>query len=157
MLSIEFCEVNKFVEIINLNIEAQLLVIEYCPSFNEAYNLVISEKFKESFSLNSKIIGILINFNEEFKLLTQNQLDEMEAKYFDVNRSILISFHSNVDQKFFIRWKFENKMVILEVINDHDEDLRVVGDFTRNFLLKSLKNGDSGEFKKLKFLFKIIF
>jgi hypothetical protein len=124
-----------------------LLQIHDCPTHQDAFSLIINEKFREIFYGCPDAIGISIQYNEEFKLLSDSQLGDMEDKYLK-ERPILISFQSNVDLKFFIRWRMgkKQKMLILEVEESHEEDLNTIREFTMDFLLTSIKNGLSGGF-----------
>jgi hypothetical protein len=124
-----------------------LLQIYDCSSYQDAINLISNKKFRETFYACPNAIGIFIQYNEHFALLSNFHLNEMEAKYFN-EKPILISFQSKIDQKFFIRWRMrgKQKMLILEVEESHETNLDVVKDFTMDFLLTSIKNGQSGMF-----------
>lgn len=107
-----------------------------------------SEEFRKVFYDSPSAIGISLKFNEEFKILSDLQLDDIEKKFCENKKSILISIQSNVDQKFTILWRLEGKkkLLILEVVESYDEDLSAGHEFTINFLIKSLMQGDAGEF-----------
>lgn len=107
----------------------------------------MDENFRVAFYSRSTAIGISIYFNEEFKFLDDTQLDEIEKKYSNDQRQIFILLKSNIDQKFSIQWhmKEKKKMLILEVTEDHGENLNEIMEFTSRFLMKSLQLGESGE------------
>jgi EAL domain-containing protein (putative c-di-GMP-specific phosphodiesterase class I) len=112
----------------------------------------MNKEFQESFTKCPSAIAISIDTNEEFKVLTDSELDDIEGIFLD--RSISISFQSNVDGNFCIQWRLEGKqkMLTLEVTESHDEDLKEVKKFIQTFLIKSLKHRESGESRIEKFL-----
>lgn len=80
----------------------------------------------------------------------------MQEKFSE--RTILISFRSKVDNKFFIRWQLQNKikMIMLEVTEDYLEDLREICEFLRNFVMKCLRNGETGMINCQKIILKFL-
>lgn len=146
-LTTVYSTVESVVEQIKSENDFHLLQINDCPSMQEGIDLILNDAFKEEFIQCPSAIGVSIKFNEKFKVLDFSQLDDMENKYSDIERSILISFQSTVDEKFFIRWRLKDKikMLTLEVEESHGEDLKEVEGFLTNFLMKSLVNGETGE------------
>lgn len=151
--TLPFSSTKLIIEEIKLIKNFNFLQIVDCPSNQEAIDLLLNESFKESFYNNPEAIGVSIILNEKFRVLEDSELDEIEEKYSNPEKSILISLQSNIDQKFSILWRLKgkNKILILEVNQSQSEDLKEAKKFIEKFLTESLMRGESGEFSN-KFL-----
>lgn len=144
--SLNFMNIELITEDIKRENDFNILKLSNCPSMQNGIDLILLDEFIQAFYECPEAIGIAITFNEEFKLLDDLQLEAIEDKYSNPKKSILISFQSTIDHKFFMRWRGEgkNKMLTLEVTEAYHEYLKEVEEFTRNFILKSLENRESG-------------
>jgi hypothetical protein len=143
----EFSTISSNLQNIDSQAQFDILEIKNFPTFDEALNFIQSEEFSTNFFKFKSAIGISVSFNENLKNIDDFQLDEMAAKYFEEDRAILINFSSNVDKKFFIRFRGvkRRKMFTLKVTEDHSEDLKIVENFLLDFLVERMKNGESGK------------
>lgn len=158
MSTLQYKNFEMLIENINSENDFDLLQIE-CSSIKEGMDVVMSNKFQNAFYSHLSAIGIFIKFNEKFDLPTDSQLSDLVEKYNDFSRSILISFQSNVDYKFFFRWRVKGKykFLTLEVTENYEEDLNAVEEFLRIFLISCLVKGESGELITKKKIVLIIY
>lgn len=124
-----------------------LLIVRNCASINEAFELAMYEEFSLAFMKSPTAIGILIEFNDETTFLGENEIQYLSQNYCNIDRPVLITFQSSVDKFCCLYWRTSQKhqFTSMEISENISEEQNLVNEFLRNFLLKSLRSGYSGE------------
>jgi hypothetical protein len=129
----------------------KVLIIENCPTTLNAFNKIINLNWLANYIDENphKILAIYFQINEALVPISTEQI-ELLSKRLKSNKSILISFASNVDKKSCIYWRLAKReyfsLVSLMEFTCCDEELEALSTFLCQFFINEMKNDGKSEF-----------